>query len=270
MIVLLDSKDDFVREVACNVLGRSGGKLAAPHLLRMLDDPRMMVRRAAGFGLAFLKDLTSLPALRQRMERHKHDDTNVVAALQCALSSLEGNADPSQQGVGKPDFIAEYQTTSYNRLSAPDSDLVKMSAERLAEVLFLPSFHPKTLLQVSLRKTGTLLRMATMTSSIWYFEQDAAKALHIRPNKTEPTLTVPDVLQDIHDVHAADASEFWKAIDDLRRTEFPLLVLSASTGCRFVGYIERARRNRPSRPGGRAPTRHRVDLSASFTILLGK
>ena len=118
MIVLLDSKDDFVREVACNVLGRSGGKLAAPHLLRMLDDPRMMVRRAAGFGLAFLKDSTSLPALRQRMERHKHDDTNVVAALQCALSSLEGNADPSQQGVGKPDFIAEYQTTSYNRLSA--------------------------------------------------------------------------------------------------------------------------------------------------------
>jgi HEAT repeat protein len=88
MIPLLESKDHFVREVACNVLGHSGDRAATPHLLRMIDDTHSMVRRAAGFALAFLKDPQSLPELKRQYARHRQDNPNVVAALRCALQSL--------------------------------------------------------------------------------------------------------------------------------------------------------------------------------------
>ena len=88
MIRLLESEDHFVREVACNVLGHSGDKAATPHLLRMIDDPHIMVRRAAGFGLAFLKDPQSVAELKRQYARHRDDDINVIMALQCAIQSL--------------------------------------------------------------------------------------------------------------------------------------------------------------------------------------
>jgi HEAT repeat protein len=88
MIALLASKDHFVREVACNVLGHFGDRTATPHLLRMIDDPHMVVRRAAGFGLAFLNDPSSLTELKKKYECHRDDDSNVVMALQCALQTL--------------------------------------------------------------------------------------------------------------------------------------------------------------------------------------
>ena len=58
----------------------------------MIDDPKMMVRRAAGFGLMFLKDKAAIPALQQHLEQHRDDDTNVVMAIQSALQSLRENA----------------------------------------------------------------------------------------------------------------------------------------------------------------------------------
>jgi HEAT repeat protein len=88
MIPLLESKDHFVREVACNVLGHSGNRTATPHLLRMIDDSHVMVRRAAGFGLAALKDPQSLAELKRQYARHHQDDRNVIVALQRALNSL--------------------------------------------------------------------------------------------------------------------------------------------------------------------------------------
>lgn len=87
-ISLLESKDSFVRQVACAVLGQNGDRRATPHLLRMLDDPDMMVRRAAGFGLALLKDPSCVGELKEVYERHQNDDTNVLIALQCALKNL--------------------------------------------------------------------------------------------------------------------------------------------------------------------------------------
>jgi len=90
MIELLSSADPWLREAACRILGHSGNTVATAHLLRMLDDPHVMVRRAAGFGLAYLKDQASLEQLRKLYERHKQDDINVVMALQCALKSLGG------------------------------------------------------------------------------------------------------------------------------------------------------------------------------------
>jgi HEAT repeat protein len=88
MISLLDASDGFVREAACNILGRFGDKAAVSHLLRMIDDPVMMVRRAAGFSLSFLKDPSSLPELRAKHEEHRDDDSNVLMAIKCAFQSL--------------------------------------------------------------------------------------------------------------------------------------------------------------------------------------
>jgi HEAT repeats len=89
MIARLDSSDAFVREVACRCLGGSGNRSATPHLVRMIDDPHMMVRRAAGFALAELKDPSSIPELLRQFAAHRDDDSNVILALQCALQVLD-------------------------------------------------------------------------------------------------------------------------------------------------------------------------------------
>lgn len=51
----------------------------------------MMVRRAAGFGLAFLKDPNSIQALLQRYEAARNDNINVRWAIECALDELRVN-----------------------------------------------------------------------------------------------------------------------------------------------------------------------------------
>lgn len=91
MIELLRSDDPWLREAACKILGHTGNTVATQHLLAMFDDPHVMVRQAAGFGLASLKDQSSLEDVRSRLERHKADDINVVWAIQCALKSLGDN-----------------------------------------------------------------------------------------------------------------------------------------------------------------------------------
>lgn len=88
MIGRLASRDQFIREVACSVLGRSADPAATPHLLRMLDDPHMMVRRAAGFALAALKDAAAIPELTRQLAARRNDDCNVVAAIEIALREL--------------------------------------------------------------------------------------------------------------------------------------------------------------------------------------
>jgi hypothetical protein len=54
----------------------------------MIDDPRIMVRRAAGFALAFLKDPSAIPELRRQRAARRNDDVNVVWGLECALQAL--------------------------------------------------------------------------------------------------------------------------------------------------------------------------------------
>ncbi len=88
MIARLDSRDDFLREVACDVLGRSGNPAATQHVLRMMDDSHIMVRRAAGFALAHLKDPSAIPELKRQFSRRRNDDVNVVWALRSALHAL--------------------------------------------------------------------------------------------------------------------------------------------------------------------------------------
>lgn len=88
MIALLNSPSSFVREVACNVLGRTGDKTTSKQLLRMVDDPQMMVRRAAALALECVNDRSVLSELTAMYERHKVDDPNVILALEMALQAI--------------------------------------------------------------------------------------------------------------------------------------------------------------------------------------
>jgi HEAT repeat protein len=87
MVDRLRSPTQFVREVACGVLGGLGDRSATSYLIASLDDPAMMVRRAAAFGLAFLGDPAGGQALLQRYEG-RADDINVRMGLECALQAL--------------------------------------------------------------------------------------------------------------------------------------------------------------------------------------
>lgn len=87
MIRRLRSPSQFVREVACGVLGGLGDRSATPHLLAALDDPAMMVRRAAGFGLAFLADPACGPAVLRHYQG-RAEDINVRMGLECALQAV--------------------------------------------------------------------------------------------------------------------------------------------------------------------------------------
>lgn len=87
MILRLRSPSQFVREVACGVLGSMGDPAATPHLLAALDDTALMVRRAAGFGLATLRDPSSGPAVLRHYEG-RAEEGNVRMALECALEAL--------------------------------------------------------------------------------------------------------------------------------------------------------------------------------------
>ena len=88
MLTRLGSSDDYIREVACHVLGQTGDFRSTQPLLRMLDDSHLMVRRAAGFALSCIKDQSALPTLRRQFYARRNDDINVVWALEAALKSL--------------------------------------------------------------------------------------------------------------------------------------------------------------------------------------
>ncbi|TWT64920.1 HEAT repeat domain-containing protein [Crateriforma conspicua] len=89
MLNRLSSTDDFIREAACTVLGQPGNTRATPHLLAMLDDPHLMVRRAAGLAIARVGDSSALQSLVSRKSRHANDDINVKWAIDKAISALE-------------------------------------------------------------------------------------------------------------------------------------------------------------------------------------
>jgi hypothetical protein len=92
MIDRLDARDEFVREAACDVLGRCQDKSATPHLLRMVDDPVMSVRSAAARALGLLKDVAAVTVLRQQLANRPKDNSEVVWALELAIRDIEADA----------------------------------------------------------------------------------------------------------------------------------------------------------------------------------
>lgn len=105
MIARLSSPDDYIREVACTVLGHSGNLAATGHLLRMIDDPHPRVRRAAVFAVGTLKDYDAIPALERQLSKRENDAINVVIALEWTLRDLrlleETETDSTDAFAGK-------------------------------------------------------------------------------------------------------------------------------------------------------------------------
>ena len=88
MVSRLQSPAPFVREVACTVPGRKGGRELTDVLLAALDDPSLMVCRAAGIALSYVRDPSSIPRLLARYRASANDDINVRVAMERALDEL--------------------------------------------------------------------------------------------------------------------------------------------------------------------------------------
>jgi HEAT repeat protein len=88
MLVRLNSPERYLREFDCTVLGNSQDFAATPRLLRMLDDPQLMVRRAAALAIGSLKDVSAIPVLQRELAARQSDDSNVIFALKYALHEL--------------------------------------------------------------------------------------------------------------------------------------------------------------------------------------
>lgn len=88
MISRLESPNHFIREIACDVLGSLRERSATKHLLHMLNDPYLMVRRAAAFALAELKDPASESELKRQYVLQK-SDLNMELAIGSALRELD-------------------------------------------------------------------------------------------------------------------------------------------------------------------------------------
>jgi HEAT repeat protein len=88
MVDRLRSPAPFVRDVACKVLGHKGGCNVTDALVAALQDPSVMVRRAAALALAEVRDPTSVPRLLQRYKASAKDDINVRWAMERALDEM--------------------------------------------------------------------------------------------------------------------------------------------------------------------------------------
>lgn len=87
MISRLNSSNQFIRQIACEVLGALGDRTATDHLLGILSDPYLMVRRAAAFALGSLDNPTSISELKKQYILQK-GDPNMELAIGLALKKL--------------------------------------------------------------------------------------------------------------------------------------------------------------------------------------
>ena len=76
----------------------------------------------------------------------------------------------------------------------------------------MPAFHAEALIQVSFDGQATVLRMATMTSSLWNYEQESN---YHQQNSTDPLGDPPELIEEVCHIGVEDAGKFWGTIDDL-------------------------------------------------------
>lgn len=215
MIGLLDSQEDFIRETACKSLGLSNDYSVIPHLLRMIDDPKMTVRRAAVLALASLKDETAIPILRKQLHEHRDDDTSVVTAIQSALRTLghetRATSDDVPVGDDTSSPISLYKARAYERLTENRQRLpYDELSQRVAEVFFLPSFHPETLIRISQDRAFSIFSMSSLSSSLWYHECQASVG---RQNPNSLPSSPPDLIEERYVLESGFSSRFWSQFD---------------------------------------------------------
>lgn len=92
MVLRLRSPNHFIREIACGVLGSMEDRSGTKYLLNMLNDPYLMVRRAAALALGELKDPASASELKRQYLLQK-SDLNMELAIGSALRELESKSD---------------------------------------------------------------------------------------------------------------------------------------------------------------------------------
>lgn len=95
------------------------------------------------------------------------------------------------------DMIEDYRRMVVKFLSPDEGH----GSTRLAEILFLPSFHPEALLRIVEDPSGTILHLSTFSSSLWHFASDPVD----RPVKMEETVRLAE----------DRATIFWEAMDTL-------------------------------------------------------
>jgi hypothetical protein len=85
----LTDPDIHVREAACNALGIVQDRRATPSLVARLDDAHPVVRRAAAFALADLRDPQAADALLRHWQERIEENINVRMGVRAALKALD-------------------------------------------------------------------------------------------------------------------------------------------------------------------------------------
>ena len=93
MIGRLESPDPIRRGAAVNILGSMGTENAVQPLLRMIDDPQVMIRADAVAALDKLGDPSAIPVLERQLAGRQTDSVNVKWRLESALDRLRAIRD---------------------------------------------------------------------------------------------------------------------------------------------------------------------------------
>ncbi|HMC88274.1 MAG TPA: hypothetical protein VKI17_01945 [Gemmataceae bacterium] len=116
------------------------------------------------------------------------------------------------------DVIQKYKQEVAKRLCKSRAGSFDASkSERMTEAIFFPSFHPEAVLQVWPVEAGSVIRFATMTSSLWYFEQERGVSKNPVAGKPARPLMPPEVVEEVVQVPETTAARFWRKLDKLAR-----------------------------------------------------
>jgi HEAT repeat protein len=89
LIAYLQNPDRWIRQMACEALGKLKDKRATVPLVICLDDPDQLMRWQAALALGSIKDPRALPAFLRRYTQYPEDDINVTFALESALRQFD-------------------------------------------------------------------------------------------------------------------------------------------------------------------------------------
>lgn len=115
------------------------------------------------------------------------------------------------------EFIDNYRRHVLELLERPGSHprSWKLEREQFAKALFLPSFDPETLIEISHQAASTELRFVTFSRSIWDFEMEERDNLKFTGLTDWLPPKPPQRFEEIVNVSNHLASAFWTKIERL-------------------------------------------------------